>query len=100
MAAQRDKVQSLGYKSRYGQKNSGGRINRVAVVVATFLLFAVGVNAQAQSANTDIYHVHFVKAALGQAKALENDLKKQDPKAPVPDIIWSCVIRMAMIGIT
>ena len=47
-------------------------MNRVVVVVATLVLLAVGANAQAQSANTDVYHVHFVKAALGQAKALEN----------------------------
>ena len=43
-------------------------MNRVAVVVATLLLLAVGANAQAQ-ANTDVYHVHFVKAALGDAPA-------------------------------
>ena len=59
-------------------------MNRVVVGVAALVLLAVGANAQAQSANTDVYHVHFVKAALGQARALENDLKKQDPKAPMP----------------
>jgi hypothetical protein len=33
---------------------------------------------------SDVYHVHMAKAALGKAKALENDLAKQDPKAPMP----------------
>ena len=59
-------------------------MNLAAVAIASLLLSAVSVSAQTvQPANTDVYHVHFVKAALGQAKALENDLKKQDPKAPM-----------------
>lgn len=60
-------------------------MNRVALIVGSLVLAGVAVNAQeSQTAYTDIYHVHFVKAALGQAKALENELKKQDPKAPMP----------------
>ncbi len=39
---------------------------------------------QAAPTATDVYHVHFAKAALGQAKALESELKNQDPKAPMP----------------
>ena len=34
---------------------------------------------------TDVYHVHFNKAAIGQASALADVLKTQDPKAPMPD---------------
>ncbi len=36
------------------------------------------------SSFTDIYHVHFNKSALGQAAALGDNLKTQDPKAPMP----------------
>jgi hypothetical protein len=33
---------------------------------------------------TDVYHVHFVKAAAGKAAQLAQELKKPDPKAPMP----------------
>jgi hypothetical protein len=36
------------------------------------------------SSFTDIYHIHFNKAALGQASALGDSLKVQDAKAPMP----------------
>lgn len=36
------------------------------------------------AARTDVYHVHFNKAALGQAAALADELKKQNPTAPMP----------------
>ena len=36
------------------------------------------------AARTDIYHVHFAKAALGKAAELGDVLKKQDPDAPMP----------------
>lgn len=32
----------------------------------------------------EMYHVHFVKSALGKAAALADDLKVEDPKAPMP----------------
>lgn len=38
----------------------------------------------ASAARTDVYHVHFVKAAAGKAAALADELKKGDPKAPMP----------------
>jgi hypothetical protein len=61
-------------------------MKRLAVVVLG--LFLTGVSAMGQSSPTaeasDIYHVHFAKAALGQTKALENELKQQDAKAPMP----------------
>jgi heme-degrading monooxygenase HmoA len=34
---------------------------------------------------TDVYHVHFTKAALGKAAQLGDWLKTPDPKAPMPD---------------
>lgn len=60
-------------------------MKRIAVVIGTLFLFAIAALAQANQAvaNTDVYHVHFAKAALGQTKALETDLKKQDPKGPM-----------------
>src|ERR1044072_7000793 len=34
---------------------------------------------------TDVYHVHFTKAAPGKAVELGDWLKTPDPKAPMPD---------------
>lgn len=36
------------------------------------------------SSRTDLYHVHFANAATGKAQELADELKKQDPKAPMP----------------
>jgi hypothetical protein len=36
------------------------------------------------AARTDLYHVHFAKAALGKAAELGDSLKKQAPDAPMP----------------
>lgn len=56
--------------------------------VALWLGISVIVGAQnrlaQQSAATDIYHVHFNKAAPGQAVALADDLKKPDPASTMP----------------
>ena len=41
-------------------------------------------SAAPSSARTDVYHVHFTKAALGKATQLADWLKTPDPKAPVP----------------
>jgi hypothetical protein len=61
-------------------------MKRVVGLVATLLFLVIASGAQSNQAAeySDVYHVHFAKAALGQAKALENELKKQDPKAPMP----------------
>lgn len=61
-------------------------MKHVVGLIASLLLLVVASSAQSNQAvgNSDVYHVHFAKAALGQTKALENDLKKQDPKAPMP----------------
>ena len=45
---------------------------------------AQGRGGAAQAANTDIYHVSFLKAAPGQAVAAAAEQQKQDPKAPMP----------------
>jgi hypothetical protein len=36
------------------------------------------------AARTDVYHVHFTKAALGKAGQLGDWLKEPDPRAPMP----------------
>src|SRR4029453_18800200 len=36
------------------------------------------------AARTDVYHVHFAKAALGKAAELGESFKKQAPDAPMP----------------
>lgn len=41
------------------------------------------VTAGAASARTDVYHVHFAKAALGKAALQADALKKQDPNSPM-----------------
>jgi hypothetical protein len=39
----------------------------------------------AQATATDVYHVHFAKAAPGQADALGKALQQPDPTSPMPD---------------
>ncbi len=61
------------------------RISTLAVVVVLLSVCLMAQsNHQAAPAATDVYHVHFAKAALGQAKAMEAELSKPDPKAPMP----------------
>jgi hypothetical protein len=42
-------------------------------------------NAPAPGAGTDVYHVHFAKAAPGQAAALGKSLMAPDKASPMPD---------------
>jgi hypothetical protein len=57
------------------------------LLLALLLLFsaAVAQNAPAPPARTDVYHVHFAKAALGKAAQLGDFLKTPDPKAAMPE---------------
>jgi len=58
------------------------------LLLPALLLFSVAVaqNAAAQSvARTDVYHVHFAKAAQGKAAQLGDFLKTPDPKAAMPE---------------
>jgi len=56
--------------------------------LALVLPISLALNAQPQAAQpaarTDVYHVHFNKAALGQAAALGEQLKTQGPNAAMP----------------
>lgn len=55
-------------------------------VAATLLILAAGsARAQAPPSATDIYHVHFTKAAPGQEAALADALKQPDPTTPMPE---------------
>ena len=57
------------------------------LLLMLFLLVSVSAvqNALAQaSARTDVYHVHFAKAALGKGAEEGDALKKQGPNAPMP----------------
>jgi hypothetical protein len=50
-----------------------------------FIFLSAVQNAPAQaSARTDVYHVHFAKAALGKGAEEGDYLKKQGPNAPMP----------------
>lgn len=44
-----------------------------------------GLHAQSASKSTEVYHVHFTKAAPGQADALGKALMVPDKTAPMPD---------------
>ena len=58
----------------------------VACVVAFGGLVAAStVSAQTPQANTDLYHVHFTKAAPGQAAALGKALIVPDKTSPMPE---------------
>jgi hypothetical protein len=55
------------------------------VVLFLFLFISVAQNASAQSIErTDVYHVEFLKAALGKAGALADFLKTPNPKSAMP----------------
>ena len=57
------------------------------VCIVTFggIIAATGVSAQTAPANTDLYHVHFTKAAPGQAAALGKALVVPDKTSPMPE---------------
>ena len=50
-----------------------------ALLLAAGTAFAQGRGAAAPSANTDIYHIEFIKAAPGQGMAEAAVAAKQDP---------------------
>jgi hypothetical protein len=55
----------------------------LAIGLATGTASAQGPGGGPQAANSEIYHVEFVKAAPGQGLAAAAELQKQDPKAPM-----------------
>jgi hypothetical protein len=58
----------------------------VALCVAAALTIATaGLHGQSPSNAADVYHVHFTKAAAGQADALAKVLMVPDKTAPMPD---------------
>jgi hypothetical protein len=76
-------------QSRHSEEDS---MKSVKALAATAVLWGVAVavpSVQAQpvaaGGGTDVYHVHFTKAAPGQAAALGKALMVPDPNAPMPD---------------
>ncbi len=58
---------------------------RLVLVLLLFISLPAVQNAPAQTAaRSDVYHVHFAKAALGKGAEEGDYLKKQDPKASMP----------------
>jgi hypothetical protein len=57
----------------------------VAIALAVVSWTAAAQTQPATTGQTDLYHVHFTKAAPGQAAALGKALIVPDPKAPMPD---------------
>src|SRR5215210_9371131 len=68
----------------------GGHVMRITAVAIVATLFVASAAAAPQTPAaakpaTDIYHVHLVKAAPGQADALGKSLSQPDPAAAMPD---------------
>jgi hypothetical protein len=64
------------------------RSKMACLVVFVGLVAATGASAQttaAPAAATDVYHVHFAKAAPGQAAALGKSLMTPDKTSPMPE---------------
>src|SRR5882724_6401987 len=57
-------------------------VKSICTLLLALLLF-VSIS-MAQNARTDVYHVHFAKAALGKAAEEADFLKTPDSKAPMP----------------
>ncbi|PYX03161.1 MAG: hypothetical protein DMG85_20275, partial [Acidobacteria bacterium] len=54
------------------------------LILALLACISAAQNAPAQpTQRTDVYHIHFAKAALGKGAEEGDVLKKQDPKAPM-----------------
>ena len=61
---------------------------------------ASGAAAAGAGKRTDVYHVHFTKAALGKAVQLGDWLKTPDRSNPMPEHLSSFATKTAMRGIT
>src|SRR5689334_11383587 len=63
-----------------------------ATLIASFAIAPLALSAAEPNAvaRTDLYHVHFAKAAPGKTAQMQENLKKPDPPAPMPDhmIVW------------
>jgi hypothetical protein len=58
-------------------------LKRICTLLFALLLFASVSPAQSVPARTDLYHVHFAKAALGKGAELGEYLKTADPNVPM-----------------
>jgi hypothetical protein len=58
-------------------------LKRISILLFVLLSFAAVSLGQSAPARTDLYHVHFAKAALGKGAELGEYLKTTDPKVPM-----------------
>jgi hypothetical protein len=58
-------------------------LKSICTLLLTLLLFVSIGTAQSVPARTDVYHVHFAKAALGKSVELADYLKTADPNVPM-----------------
>jgi hypothetical protein len=58
-----------------------------ATLIASFAIAPLALSAAEPNAaaRTDLYHVHFAKAAPGKTAQMQENMKKPDPLAPMPD---------------
>jgi hypothetical protein len=59
------------------------KLTKIYMLLSALLIFVSVSPAQNLPARTDLYHVHFAKAALGKAGELGDFLKMADPKVPM-----------------
>jgi len=60
-------------------------LKRTCTLLFALLLWVAAAVAQNAPARTDVYHVHFAKAALGMAAQLGDFLKTPNPNSPMPE---------------
>jgi hypothetical protein len=58
-------------------------LRRICTLLSALLLLACASPAQNAPARTDLYHIHFAKAALGKSGELGEFLKTADPNVPM-----------------
>jgi len=70
------------------------------LLLTLFVCISAAQNAPGQPAQrTDVYHVHFAKAALGKGAEEGDFLKRQDPKAPMAGHYIVIATRAARTGL-
>lgn len=78
-------------------------MKNLSALLLVFMAVSVSIaqTASAPATRTELYHVHFAKAALGKGAELGDFLKKQGPEATIcRGTIWLCGIRTVRIRIT
>jgi hypothetical protein len=66
------------------KKIQGGNLKSICTFSILFVCMSSVLSVSAQTARTDVYHVHFAKATLGKAVEEADYLKQPDPNATMP----------------